>query len=101
MNFYSETAKRIPEFISLANAIRKTRLPAGVTGLSHIHKAHVIASMCQCLMKKALVIAPDEAQATRLRQDYGSIYSCKKLGQMLAVISLRVLQLMNLILMNH
>lgn len=69
MNFYSETAKRIPEFISLANAIRKTRLPAGVTGLSHIHKAHVIASMCQCLMKKALVVVPDEAQATRLRQD--------------------------------
>ncbi len=69
MNFYSETAKRIPEFISLANAIGKTRLPAGVTGLSHIHKAHVIASMCQCLMKKALVVVPDEAQATRLRQD--------------------------------
>ncbi len=69
MNFYSETAKRIPEFISLANAIRKTRLPAGVTGLSHIHKAHVIASMCQCLIKKALVVVPDEAQATRLRQD--------------------------------
>ena len=69
MNFYSETAKRIPEFISLANTIRKTRLPAGVTGLSHIHKAHVIASMCRCLERKALVIAPDEVQATRLRQD--------------------------------
>lgn len=26
-----------------------------------------------------------KTQATRLRQDYGSIYSCKKLGQMLAV----------------
>ena len=69
MNFYSETAKRIPEFISLANAIRKTRLPSGVTGLSHVHKAHIIASMCHCLLKKALVIVPDEAQATRLRQD--------------------------------
>ncbi len=69
MNFYSETAKKIPEFISLANAIRKTRLPSGVTGLSHIHKAHVIASMCHCLLKKALVIVPDEAQATRMRQD--------------------------------
>ena len=69
MNFYSETAKRIPEFISLANAIRKTRLPSGVTGLSHIHKAHIIASMCHCLMRKSLVIVPDEAQATRIRQD--------------------------------
>lgn len=26
-----------------------------------------------------------KTQATRLGQDYGSIYSCKKLGQMLAV----------------
>ena len=72
MNCYTEIAKRIPEFISLANAIRKTRLPSGVTGLSHIHKAHVIASMCMCLLKKAVVIMPDEAQATRLRQDMES-----------------------------
>jgi len=72
MNCYTEVAKKIPEFISLANAIRKTRLPCGVTGLSHIHKAHIIASMCMCLMKKAVVIAPDEAQATRLRQDMES-----------------------------
>ena len=72
MNCYTETAKRIPEFISLANAIRKTRLPCGVTGLSHIHKAHVVASMCMCLMKKAVVITPDEAQATKLRQDMES-----------------------------
>lgn len=72
MNCYSEIAKLIPEFMSLAHAIRKTRLPAGVTGLSHIHKAHVIASMCMCLMRKAVVITPDEAQATRLRQDLES-----------------------------
>ncbi len=69
MNCYTEVAKSIPEFISLANAIRKTRLPCGVTGLSHIHKAHIISSMCMCLMKKAIVITPDESQATRLRQD--------------------------------
>ncbi len=69
MNCYSQTAKTIPEFMSLANAIRKTRLPCGVTGLSHIHKAHVIASMCMCLMQKAIVVVPDEATATRMRQD--------------------------------
>ena len=55
--------------MSLANALRKTRLPCGVTGLSHIHKAHVIASMCMCLMQKAVALVPDEATATRLRQD--------------------------------
>ena len=69
MNCYTEIAKNTTEFLALANVIRKSRLPAGVTGLSHIHKAHVIASMCMCLMRKAIVVTPDEAQATRLRQD--------------------------------
>lgn len=69
MNCYTEIAKNTTEFLALANVIRKNRLPAGVTGLSHIHKAHVIASMCMCLMRKALVITPDESQATRLCQD--------------------------------
>ena len=72
MNCYTEIAKNTTEFLALANVIRKNRLPAGVTGLSHIHKAHVIASMCMCLMRKAVVITPDEAQATRLRQDMES-----------------------------
>lgn len=69
MNCYSEIAKSIPEFLSLAGAIKKERLPAGVTGLSHIHKAHIISSMCMCLMRRALVIVPDEASATRMKQD--------------------------------
>ena len=37
MNCYSEIAKSVPEFMSLANTVLKNRLPAGVTGLSHIH----------------------------------------------------------------
>ncbi|MDD7193111.1 MAG: transcription-repair coupling factor [Clostridiaceae bacterium] len=55
--------------MSLANTVLKNRLPAGVTGLSHIHKAHIIASMCMCLRRRAIVIVPDEAQATRLIRD--------------------------------
>lgn len=69
MNCYSEIAKSVPEFMSLANTVLKNRLPAGVTGLSHIHKAHIIASMCMCLRRRAIVIVPDEAQATRLIRD--------------------------------
>ncbi len=72
MNCYTEIAKKIPEFLSLAGAIRKERLPCGATGLSHIHKAHVISSMCSCLMRRALVIVPDEAQATKLCADMQS-----------------------------
>ncbi len=69
MNCYTEIAKKIPEFISLANAIRKTRLPLGVTGVSAVHKSHIISSLCMGLMKKALVITPDEATATKMRSD--------------------------------
>lgn len=69
MNCYSEIAKKIPEFLSLAGAVRKERLPCGATGLSHIHKAHVISSMCSCLMRRALVIVPDEAEATKMCAD--------------------------------
>ena len=69
MNCYSEIAKSVPEFMSLANTVLKNRLPAGVTGLSHIHKAHIIASMCMCLRRRAIVIVPDAAQATRLIRD--------------------------------
>ncbi|MGN0541963.1 MAG: transcription-repair coupling factor [Acutalibacteraceae bacterium] len=72
MNCYSEIAKSVPEFMSLANTVLKNRLPAGVTGLSHIHKAHIIASMCMCLRRRAIVIVPDEAQATRLIRDMES-----------------------------
>ncbi|MBO5859156.1 MAG: transcription-repair coupling factor, partial [Clostridia bacterium] len=69
MNCYTEIAKLIPEFMALANDIRKNRLPMGVTGLSHIHKAHVIASLCMGLVRRAAVVMPDEAQATRMKQD--------------------------------
>lgn len=69
MNCYAEIAKKIPEFLSLAGAVRKERLPCGATGLSHIHKAHMISSMCSCLMRHALVIVPDEAEATKMCSD--------------------------------
>ncbi len=69
MNCYTEIAKNIPEFLSLAAAVRKDRLPRGATGLSHIHKAHMISSLCMSLERRALVITPDEAEATKLCAD--------------------------------
>ncbi len=72
MNCYTEIAKSIPEFMTVASDIGKNRLPMGVTGLSHIHKAHVIASLCMGLLRRAAVVMPDEAQATRMKQDLES-----------------------------
>jgi len=41
----------------------------GVLGLSHIHKAHLIGAMHDDFAHKALVITPDESQASRLASD--------------------------------
>ena len=41
----------------------------GVLGLSNVHKAHYISSICEDMEKKALIICPDEGQATRLTAD--------------------------------
>ena len=69
MNCYTEAAKNIPEFRPLVAAINKKRLPLGVTGLSFIHKAHIIASLCYGFKKHGVVIVPDEAQATKVVSD--------------------------------
>ncbi|MCL2508785.1 MAG: transcription-repair coupling factor [Oscillospiraceae bacterium] len=69
MSCFSNILKNAAETQTILSAITKTRLPMGVLGLSHIHKAHLTASLCELLGRKALLIAPDEAQASRLAED--------------------------------
>lgn len=72
MNAFTRLAKDVPEFKSLAVAINKGRLPVGVTGATHIHKAHIISSLCMGFKKHALIILPEESQATRMCADLNS-----------------------------
>ncbi len=44
----------------------------GVLGLSHIHKSHIVSSLCEDTAKPAIIITPDEAQAIRLVSDLNS-----------------------------
>ncbi len=69
MSCYSKTIEQLYEYRELSAAVEQKRLPMGVLGLSHIHKAHFIHSLCDEKQKKALVIVPDEANANRLRDD--------------------------------
>ena len=69
MSCFSEIINNSPQFQTVLSGIRNTRLPMGVLGLSHIHKAHLIMSSCQILERKGIVITPDEPQATRLAED--------------------------------
>ena len=69
MKFLTGAILRLPEYRVVSDAVASNRLPACATGLSGIHKAHVISALCEEHHKKALVIAGDEAEATRLEQD--------------------------------
>ena len=72
MSCFSNVLSQSPEYRSIVSGIRATRLPMGVLGLSHIHKAHLVASLTETLNRKAILIAPDEAQGTRLTEDLTS-----------------------------
>ena len=45
MNGLIASAKKIEEYGALLDCVKNTRLPIGMTGLSHIHKAHFAAAL--------------------------------------------------------
>ena len=69
MKFLTEAIRRTNEFKDLQRAAETGALPAAVTGTASVHKANVICSLCALLGRTALVIAADEAEAQRLKED--------------------------------
>ncbi|MDR0532003.1 MAG: transcription-repair coupling factor [Oscillospiraceae bacterium] len=69
MSSFSALLQESPELHNILTDIRGHRLPMGVLGLSPVHKAHLIAALCENLPRRALVVLPDEMQAARLRDD--------------------------------
>lgn len=69
MSAFAEVLKASPEYKTLEKAVKSKKLPVGVLGVSGIHKAHIINSLCGNLGRRALVIMPDEAAATKLCED--------------------------------
>ncbi len=50
----------------------KGRLPMGINGISHIHKAHIISTLCKTKNRRGLIITSDEAEAVRFCEDLSS-----------------------------
>lgn len=73
MSSLSKIAEYLPEYKSLFSAVEDARLPAAVTGLSHIHKAHLIHSLCEENHRRAVVIVPDESEAIKLAADLNAM----------------------------
>lgn len=76
MNFFVNAARQNPDFVRLQNYLGESKnvlpgarvLPALVTGVSHIHKAHFIAALVDS-DTPALVIAESEGEAQKLCLD--------------------------------
>ncbi len=77
MDFFKNAAGLLPEYRRLTQYLDgKSPLPALVTGVSHIHKAHIIGALLQREQKRpTLIIAESEAEAQRLCGDINSMYA--------------------------
>ncbi len=72
MNFFKKAAFQNPDFEKLKRYLDgKNTLPALVTGVSHIHKAHFIAALLDD--EPTLVVAESEGEAQRLCMDINAM----------------------------
>ena len=76
MDFFKNAAELIPEYRKLTGYLDgNNNLPALVTGVSHIHKAHLIgALLSRQSSRPTLIIAESEAESQRLVNDINSMY---------------------------
>lgn len=77
MSCLTQALKKMNEYRSIAYDLNNRRLPAGVVGLSPIHKAHLISAISEDFRPhRSIIITPDEAQATKLCRDLNS-FGCQ------------------------
>ncbi len=73
MKFLNNILYDVAEYKELSRSISLNRFPAMATGLSAIHKAHLIHSLCTEHNCGAIVIASDEHEAQRLCDDLNTM----------------------------
>ena len=69
MSGITQFTKGLFEYEELSRAVDRNQLPMGILGLSHIHKAHFIHSLCAEKKRRALIITHDESTATKMKND--------------------------------
>jgi len=73
MKFLTSAIRGLSEFKSLEAAVQNHALPAAITGLSGIHKANIIYSLCASQERRAFVVAGDESEAQRFCDDLSAM----------------------------
>lgn len=69
MKLLTNAMRRNPEYKAVSEAFAAGRLPACVTGVATVHKAHLVSALCEEHEKKALIIVGDEAEGQRIHDD--------------------------------
>ena len=69
MNYLPSLLKETVDYKRVLSAVEKGSLPLAASGLSHIHKALLIAALCRDEGRPGLVITSDEGEAARLAED--------------------------------
>ncbi len=73
MQFFDFYLQALPEYEALRRALETDRLPAAVSGLSPVHKAHLTAVLSRDLTRRCLVVCGDESEAVRLTEDWNAL----------------------------
>lgn len=73
MGVFDKGLAGLPAFGALCADIRNGRLPAALTGLGHIHKTLLVYALCASLGRKAIFLAADEAEGSRVREDLAAL----------------------------
>ncbi len=73
MKYLNSVLSRIPEYRQLYSAVCDDHLPAMATGLSAVHKAHLIHHLEYHTRRSVLVLTGDESEAAKLCSDLNAM----------------------------
>ncbi len=73
MEYFSKIVQNIPEFVKAEKAFKNSLRPSLVTGLSEIHKAHLLSRLARCGEAPVLVLTKSEAEGAKLTSDINTL----------------------------
>lgn len=74
MKDFHKVLSQLPDYAHLLKGIKEGRSPQLAVGLSTIHKAHFIYSLCTASGMRAHLLAPNERTAIKLCEDINVLY---------------------------
>lgn len=69
MGIFDRGLTGLPAYSGLSADHSGRTAPAAVTGLGHIHKVHFLYALCASLHRRAVLLAADEGEASRVCED--------------------------------